>query len=129
MFLDSKQIQVSANVSLKTHTRYKEELMILTENMQNFNSQNLLGHSWNSVDAFLVLLVVFLKSQEFVSRLLGEQLDSDTLVVHGDFRLTTYTGSRKGITHTPRPVLIFLDWTDQLVTSFDIDLSSFNDFL
>ena len=76
-----------------------------------------------------MLLVLFLLSEQLISRLLGEKFNSNPLVLHSYLRLSPNIGSRPSISDAPRPILIFLDSADQLVTSFNIDLSGLDDFL
>ena len=76
-----------------------------------------------------MLLVLFLLSEQFISGLLGEKFNSNPLVFHSYLRLSPHIGSRHSISDAPRPILIFLDSADQLVTSFYINLSGLDDFL
>ena len=61
--------------------------------------QHLLSHLRDPTDALLVLLVILLEPQKLIGGLLSEELDSDSLVVHRDFRLASDVGSGQGITH------------------------------
>ena len=90
---------------------------------------HLLGHLGAALHPRLMLLVLFLLLEQFISGLLGEKFDCNPLVLHSDLRLSSHIGSRHGITYAPRPILIFLDSADQLVSSFDINLPGFDNFL
>ena len=76
-----------------------------------------------------MLLVLFLLSEQLISRLLGEKFNSNPLVLHSYLRLSPNIGSRHGISDAPRPILIFLDCADQLVASFDVNLPGLDNFL
>ena len=106
---------------------------VYVTNVDSFSDKiiqnHLLGHFGAALHPRLMLLVLFLLFEQFISGLLGEKFDGNPLVLHSDLRLSSHISSRHGITHAPRPILIFLDGADKLVTSFDINLAGFDDFL
>ena len=74
-------------------------------------------------------LVILLILYQLVGRLLCEEFNSYLLVVHGDLRLSANIGTSHGVPHRSRPVFIFLDASNKLISSLDIDLPSLNNFL
>ena len=73
--------------------------------------------------------VLFLKFEHLVGWLLSEQLDSDLLILHCHFSRLPQLFPLHRVPHASRPVFIFLDRSDKLVSSFDIYLPSFHDLL
>ena len=90
---------------------------------------HLLGHLGAALHSRLMLLVLFLLSEQFISGLLGEKFNSNPLVLHSYLRLSPNISSRHCISDAPRPILIFLDSANELVPSFNINLSGLDDFL
>ena len=94
-----------------------------------FNNHYLLCHSRDSVDAFFMRLKLFLLPQQLIGWFLGEELDGYPLVVHCNLGLTAHVCSGHGVADTPRTILIFLDCVHKLMSSLNINLSSFDNFL
>ena len=89
----------------------------------------LLCHLRAANNSLFVLLVVLLELEDLIGWLLGEELDCNPLVIHSYFRLASNISPGESITDTSRAIFIFLDSVDELVASFDINLTCFNDFL
>ena len=73
--------------------------------------------------------IIFLKAKQLVRRLLREELDRNALVVHSNLGLLSNVLPGHRVSDTARAVLIFLDGADELVASFNIDLTCFDDLL
>ena len=73
---------------------------------------HLLGHLRSATDAVTMHSIVFLKAKQLVRRLLRKELNSNTLVVHGDLGLLPHVLPGHRVSDTARTVLIFLDGAD-----------------
>ena len=67
--------------------------------------------------------MILLEVKHLVGGLLGEELDRELLVRHGDLRLAPHISPHRGVSSGADALLVLLEYRSDLVSSFNVNLA------